>query len=139
MNNIFYKHTKLQALMWKQSKAAINPLLIQGGINYSVGDIYDFIQQMKFCMDEEVTELLEALGDNTRAIHKPWHKAYCELRNKPYATSDSVKEEAIDMLCFAVNICLAAGITDKDVNFLYDKVNDKIMHRLENGHETKLG
>jgi|GEM_PF-6783985 len=92
---------------------------------YTVGEIYQFIQQMKFCLAEELTELMEALGDNSRDIHKPWAKNYKAIHESPMISSAAIKEEAIDSLCFLLNILLAVGITPENLDYEYSKVLKK--------------
>jgi hypothetical protein len=105
------------------------------GERHTVGEVYDFISLMKFCLDEELTELLEALGDGSRKIHKPWTKEYEYLRNRPFSIDLKVVEEAIDALCFMMNILLTVGVTPENVENEYQKVWDKNVSRIR----AKLG
>jgi len=97
---------------------------------HTAGQVYDFISLMKFCLDEELTELLEALGDGSRKIHKPWTKEYEYQRSRPFSVDPKVIEEAIDALCFMMNILLTVGVTPENVESEYQKVWDKNTKRI---------
>lgn len=103
----------------------------QGKNPHTVGEVYDFISLMKFCLDEELTELLEALGDGSRKIHKPWTREYEYLRSRPFSVDPKVVEEAIDALCFMMNILLTVGVTPETVESEYQKVWEKNLRRIE--------
>ncbi len=127
MKSIISKHEKVQKAMFeKEPYSPLNPLVH----NCSVGVKYHCISQMKFFLDEEVTELMEELGNGTREIHKPWKKECIALRSKEFISTDKIKEEAIDVLCFALNICLAAGLDENNIEEEYEKVFNKIMSRM---------
>jgi len=98
---------------------------------YTVGEVYDFIRHMKFCLNEELTELMEELGDGSRNIHKPWSPNYFDLRSKPMLTTQGMREEAIDTLCFLINILLAVGITPENIRHEYNKVLQKNLGRIK--------
>lgn len=104
---------------------------------YSVGEIYDFIRHMKFCLNEELTELMEELGDGSRAIHKPWAEDYFKLRERKMIATDHMMEEAIDALCFLLNIMMAVGITPENIEEEYMKVLDKNLGRIKLYNENK--
>ena len=127
MKNIIAKQKELQKLIFGDRVTSINPLID----NCNVGFKYDGINQLSFFMHEEITELMEALGNSTRDTHKPWRKSCHILRKQSYASTDEIKEEAIDMLCFALNICLAVGIDENNIDDTYEKVCVKIKKRLK--------
>ena len=94
----------------------------------SKGIIADFIRSQLFFMHSECTELLEAIG--TKAINKPWSTKYIGVYMSTFESTDKIKSEAIDMLCFCLNICMAAGLTADNINEEYNKVLDKNLKRL---------
>ena len=75
-------------------------------------------------MHEEVTELMNEIGGGRDAV-KPWSDKYEDSRAQQYIPTEHVKSEAIDMLCFAINVCLAAGVTPDLVEEEYEKVFQK--------------
>ena len=99
----------------------------------SVGDQYSYIKDTLFYLQEEVSELLEALGNGSRDIHKPWSINQAKILNRTANQSNTVKSEAIDMLCFTLNICLAAGITPDNIDMEYKKVLTKNLDRINSG------
>jgi len=119
-----------------------------GAINHTVptmlnntGDAYDYLVAQKQFLDEEFAELLEELipeGFNKRDIKKPWKQDYDMIRQTHFIASGRTKAdlrgEAIDLLCFALNICLAAGVTPKNIEKEYDLVDQKNKERLDSGY-----
>ena len=99
---------------------------------YDAGQVYDYIKGMQFHLNEELNELMLALGKEDRAMHKPWSSRYDRLRSNchfTYDELDQIKAEAIDAMCFMMNIMLAAGITPDNLEAEYDKVYSKIKAR----------
>ena len=121
MNTIFKGQKALQEAYHRISSYPSGEL--------TVGEAYNDLLHLKFCIESECIELLEALGDGSRDIHKPWKKRRMELFSRTYYHSDRVKEEAMDVLSFAVNICLSVGITPESVQDEYEKVFRKNMKR----------
>jgi hypothetical protein len=105
--------------------------------DFTVGEVYDFIRHMKFCLNEELTELMEELGNGSRDIHKPWASEYFNLRNKSMKSTQSMREEGIDSLCFLINILLAVGITPCNIYLEYLLVLKKNMERIGKYNEAK--
>jgi hypothetical protein len=97
--------------------------------NLRVGSIYDYIQMMQTHMNMEITELLSSLSADNMKIHKPWSTSYEELRLKYPADPEHTAEEAIDAMCFMMNIMIAAGVTPDNIAGLYQKVYDKNIAR----------
>lgn len=96
----------------------------------TVSEVYDYVRDMQFYINEEITELLESLGDGTRDIHKPWKQRCVELRAKQFSPSDKMQEEAIDLLAFTLNVCIAMGITHDTIEEKFHAVFSKNMRRL---------
>ena len=138
MNRILLLQSRLQSTYAKMDGyPLLNPVDFQ---DYTVGQIYDFIRHKKFCLNEELTELMEELGDGSRNIHKPWSPNYFTLRNRMMKSTPGMLEEAIDSLCFLMNILLAVGITPENLEDEYDKVFAKNTGRIKNyyGQKAKL-
>ena len=130
MNNIIKRQIAIQRLLAES--------MLKGGIIpphhmlVTVGDKYKTIQDMQHFLNQEIDELLIELGDGTRNIHKPWKAECTNIRGELFESTDNIKSEAIDILCFALNICIAAGINENNINDEYDKVRDKILGRIDN-------
>jgi len=122
MNKLFESQKYLQSALGRKHKYTHDLL---------IGDVYDDLIKMKFFIDEEMTELLEALGDGTRDIHKPWKSTYEQLRAKQYVSTKHIREEAIDMLCFAVNVCLGVGLDEHNIHEEYAIVLSKNLRRIK--------
>jgi len=131
MNNIFKKQAELQSGFVKAGM--IDPSRIPKW--KTVGEALDYIREMLYFMHEEVTELMNEIGGGRDAV-KPWSSHYEESRKKQFVPTDHVKSEAIDMLCFAINICLAAGVSPDIIEEEYDKVHAKNKGR-QNAHRNK--
>ena len=108
-------------------KGLPDPARFAGSAN---GDVVDYIKETSFFLQEEVNELMQEIGGG-RHVLKPWAAGYAPSRDKSYESTDKVKSEAIDMLCFAMNICLAAGITPNNLEDEYEKVYQKNLARQE--------
>jgi len=132
MKTILEKQFELLQLI--QSKTFdVQPTLT--GMQYnSKSVVVKYIKDHAFFMSEEVTELLVAIGNGNKAIYKPWRQEHALLMSQTFVTNDEVKSEAIDMLCFCLNICLAVGITPENIDEEYDKVWQKNIDRQHNGY-----
>lgn len=120
MKDILMKQRSLQT-----KYAKLNPgKMIDPSVHYrkTVGEVYDYIVQTKYFLNEEIDELLLELSDGDRAIHKPWSSRYDEIRKKPYWANEETVGEAIDALCFMMNILLMAGVHPNNIDDAYDKV-----------------
>lgn len=120
MNIILKKQLQLQeALNVKHSKV--------------VGELCDEIKDTALFLNQEVIELIEEIA-GSRDILKPWKNSYQDLYINDVNITNKVKEEAIDVLCFAMNICLMSGITPENIDEEYSKVYSKNISRLYNGY-----
>jgi len=127
MNEILQKQLELLALI-RLNHHGVHPN--KYGLQFfEKGVVIDYIKDHAFFMDEEVTEILLAIGNGNKAIYKPWCKEHKDLTAEKFETNESVRSEAIDMLCFCLNICLAVGITPENINEEYDKVWRKNVKR----------
>lgn len=131
MITILEKQIKLQREI-QLNHGGICPTDFDGGVNKKY--VIDYIKDHSFFMSEEVTELMLAVGGNDRAIIKPWSSRHADLSTKIFESTDEVKSEAIDMLCFCLNICLAAGLTPKNIESEYHKVWLKNIKRQNEGY-----
>jgi NTP pyrophosphatase (non-canonical NTP hydrolase) len=123
VNRVF----KMQALLQEGYQDMPDPSKLSG--TATVGMTVDYIQQMSFYLSEEVSELIQEISGGNRNAMKPWSVEYSKARNASFVTTPHVRSEAIDILCFAINICLAAGIKPDDINAEYDKVLTKNVGR----------
>lgn len=123
MKSILLKHRFLQAEYAKLSHYSLpDPSLMEGE---SVDKVYQYIRDMQFFLNEEINELLIELGEGDRAIHKPWSVRYSKIREKSFSSTEEVKNEAIDALCFMMNILFASGVTPENIENQYEKVHQK--------------
>lgn len=130
MNNIIKKQIGIQKLLAKAMLAGyVTPPHYK---HVTVGSKYDTISKMQVFLSQEIDELLIAIGDGTRNIHKPWKASCTEIRGEIFKSNKEIKGEAIDVLCFALNICIAAGIDENNIELEYDKVCNKIIRRIDN-------
>jgi NTP pyrophosphatase (non-canonical NTP hydrolase) len=98
-----------------------------------VGDLCGQIRNMAFYLNQEVVELIEEIA-GSRDINKPWKNSYIDLYLKETDLTDKVRSEAIDVLKFAMNICLLAGITPENITEEFNKVHQRCIERYENGY-----
>lgn len=127
MKKLFELQEAVQHAMVRKGKVS---RLSAFGLNSTVGDVYDYVSQLRFFIEEEISELLEELGNGSRDIHKPWKELYAELRHKDFVSTVKIREEAIDGLCFMVNLCLAVGLTPDNIDEEYLLVHKKVLGRL---------
>ena len=97
----------------------------------TIGAVLDYIREMLYFMNEETVELMNEIGGSRDAL-KPWSSGYAASRQKRFRSTEHVKSEAIDMLCFSLNICMAAGITPENLDDEYNKVYLKNKRRQNN-------
>lgn len=97
------------------------------------GDVVKYIKEHSFFMNQEVVELMQQIGCGNTVL-KPWKQSHLAVCQEEAIIDDDVKSEAIDMLCFCLNICLAAGITPENIDAEYDKVWLKNISRQQNGY-----
>lgn len=130
MKSILEKQAQLQTNFYDLKAQSVNPSDLPGSTKLSV---VDYIKEMHFFMNEEVTELLEEVAGSRNSL-KPWLKEHDSLKEDRYVPDGDSKSEAIDVLCFCMNILLAAGITHENIDAEYDKVYDKIKRRQDEEH-----
>lgn len=131
MNAILYKQQTLQKLIAiRQNTPEID---LSKFDDIPSGTVCEHVKSHAFSMQEEVVELLVAIGGD-KAILKPWSGKYKMLYDKKFTSTPDVKSEAIDMLCFCLNICLAVGITPDNIDSEYNKVYDKNVRRQNSGY-----
>ena len=119
MNTILQKQAQLQDIIAEKAKNFhVNP----SNHLLDCGTICNYIKDNAFFMSEEVSELLIEIGGGDRAILKPWSVRHKPLTKKLFLPNDKIKSEAIDILCFCLHICMAAGLTPENINEEYDKV-----------------
>lgn len=121
MNRLFKLQQKLQTIIKPETNHAM------------VGQLCEEILQTAFYLNQEVVELVEELGGG-RDINKPWKSNYLSLYEAPVCITSKVKSEAIDVLKFAMNICLLAGITPENIEAEFLKVHEKNLYRIDNGY-----
>jgi len=133
MNNILHKQKEFLKILAHKKKDRLkhDP---SSKVFITKGQIVAYIKEQSFFMGEEINELILAIGDNDRAILKPWQINHFKLANERFQPSDAVKEEAIDMLCFCMNICLAAGLTPENIAEEYEKKWLENISRQERGY-----
>jgi NTP pyrophosphatase (non-canonical NTP hydrolase) len=132
LTNILTKQKELLRLIAKNHGAIENVSSMHGSIQKKY--VCDYIKNQSFFMSEEVTELLLAIGNEDRAVLKPWSIKHKDIVMTTFEPTDKVKSEAIDMLCFCLNICLAAGITPENIEQEYQQVWEKNIKRQLDGY-----
>jgi NTP pyrophosphatase (non-canonical NTP hydrolase) len=99
----------------------------------NTGELCEQIKAMSFYLSQEVVELVEEIGGG-RDINKPWKVNYTKLSQAPIIITDHIKSEAMDVLAFAMNICILAGITSENIEEEYFKVYYKNVKRVNDGY-----
>ena len=125
MKSIYEKQRIIQNTFSRKMNKP-SPVSFDG--NHSKKTVIDFILEHSYFMSQEVDEILAEVA-GTRNRVKPWNKDHESLKNELFMSTDRVKEEAMDMLAFAMNILMACGITPEDIEDEYDKVYDKVTDR----------
>lgn len=98
------------------------------------GQFVDYILEMQRFMNMEIEEILQLLPVDAR---KPWKATHRTARLYPVSglvDMSNLQREAIDALCFMLNICLACGVTPENVEALYDEVYTKNNNRANNDY-----
>ena len=128
MKTIIAKQKQLQTL-YAEHRDMKDPSKLRGS---SVGELYDYIVSMQRFLNAEIEEILLEMVNGNRAVHKPWSKDYEPLRErKPVG---DLEGEAMDMLCFAMNICIACGLDENNIDEIYQKIYDKNINRIKNNY-----
>jgi len=120
MNKLFKKQLELQLAL-----APSEPTC--------TGELCNSIKDIAFFLNQEVTELTEEIA-GSRDINKPWKVRYKIVYDAPIIITSKVKSEAIDVLKFAMNICLKAGITPENINEEFMKVHKVNVQRIDDGY-----
>ena len=100
-----------------------------------VGGIVDILKYMREYIDEEITEVIDALGLEDNAVRKPWKKSYDRLRERRFPDSFSIeqeykiKEEVIDVFHFMLNIFIVVGLSADEIYEIYMNKNDENFKR----------
>lgn len=124
MNKVFAAQQAVRAMIMNK----------QGEINATcTGELCEKIKEMQFYLNQEVVELVEEIGGG-RDINKPWKEGHAYLYNSPMSITDHVKSEAMDVLAFAMNICILAGITAENINEEFFKIYAKNVKRVRDGY-----
>lgn len=108
-----------------------NPAAIE-----TLGQFVDYVREMREFLNMELDEILAAV-DGTAECRKPWKEHHSMFRSASFHCDDygrKLKEEAVDALCFMMNICLACGVTHENIEKLYGEVYAKNMGRLDNDY-----
>ena len=94
----------------------------------TVGEVLDYIKEARDFVNDEINELMVEIGGGRQAL-KPWSTQYQALRDIEYKSTALVKAEAVDALCFMMNILLTAGLTSENVEAEYYNVFEKNVKR----------
>lgn len=121
MNTLFKKQEELQAILNADEPNAMN-----------AGGLCNEIRSMAFFLNQEVVELIEEIGG--KDINKPWKVDYTNQFIRRANITPAVKSEAIDVLKFAMNICLKAGIDSDNIDEEFNKVHTKNLKRIKDGY-----
>lgn len=132
MNTIFEKQIGLLEAIANNPKVVQTPIVDGAGV--SNGAMVNYLNSMKSALEEELRELTLEIGNNDRAIMKPWSTKYLDIAGKRFLSTPEIRSEAIDLLCFAMNMCIAVGIDESNIDKEYEKVWRKNMLRQRNGY-----
>lgn len=127
MNSIFELQRRIQ-----QRYAALRGMQDPQKIS-TRGEAVEYIQQMHVYLNEELAELLREIDPNN-TVRKPWKTDYVHDSETEYNTNHRTKQEAMDALCFMMNICLAAGLTPENIEEVYASVHRKNLERLDDSY-----
>lgn len=98
----------------------------------TIDEFVNYVHHMQRFLNDEIDEVLAEV-DPTRAARKPWHPQHGEVASQRLKITAELQQEAVDMLCFAMNICLACGVEPENVEAIYNEVHEKCMKRLGTG------
>jgi hypothetical protein len=130
MNQILAMQLELQQLIAKNSDNVMDcpsEAIFTSNINMAT-----YITNQAFFLQQEIIELAEEFGG--KDILKPWKINHIAVAEAMSVITDNTKSEAIDALCFCLNICLAAGITPDNIMDEYSKVWVKNINRQHDGY-----
>lgn len=129
MKNIFEKQLGLQRVI-----ATNYGYKLPNHMSFNKGEMVDYVKEHAFYLNEEIRELILAIGDNDSAIYKTWKANHIDLCEQTHYNTKEIQYEAIDMLCFCINICLGVGINDDNVERLYNEVLERNLKRQQEGY-----
>lgn len=127
---ILARQLELQRKLAERGKAIDPSQLVHG----NVGEFVDYIRDMKEYLNMEVEEILQTLPIEAR---KPWKAIHNHSRQYPVsgtAPLDVIQHEAIDALCFMLNIVLACGVQPEQFEIRFSEVLNKNLDRAEHGY-----
>ena len=109
------------------------------GKDMSILNLANFLLAQKQSFDDEIQELLQAIGGpDGNASWKYWKTAHEKLYQNGKRFSDLTKEEQyhaqeemIDILHFVFNMCLALGLTSEQIFDIYFLKNKENINRQE--------
>ncbi len=130
MKSILKKQEELQKFLVLNNRQFI-PIEGESSVEETARYFWDTLRHLS----DEVQELTEELVyPPSRILSKPWKSGYAKAVEKKYISTAQVKEEAIDILCFCLNILIGAGITSENIDEEYLKVHEKILSRLKSNY-----
>jgi dimeric dUTPase (all-alpha-NTP-PPase superfamily) len=88
-------------------------------------DRIKWTKEFALCAHQELAEVLDAVD---------W-KSY-HLYNKQYST-DNVKNEIIDVIKFALNLCIVWGMTSEEIWHIFDAKTQEITNRFNEKNNAK--
>lgn len=106
---------------------AVNPNSV-----VTIGEFVDYVLGMQRFLNMEIEEILQLLPVDARKPWKATHDTSRAYRVDQFVDMDHLREEAIDALCFLMNIMLVCGITPDNIGDIFDKVVNKNQWRCEN-------
>lgn len=131
MNEIFDKQSKLLQLLATKRPEYLQPSVLP---RCTKGNLVAYIKDMQYFLNVEVQELIMAIGNEDSAVFKPWKATYAIKQAESYEPKLVVQNEAVDVLCFAINICLAVGIKPNEINAIYKEINSNNINRQQEGY-----
>jgi hypothetical protein len=131
MRQILAMQLELQQLIAsKSNKIDHSPCAHENA--FTNGDMVHYIKDQAYFLQQEIAELAEEFGG--KDVLKPWKANHNNVASGIAKITAETKSEAIDALCFCMNICLAAGITPENIMDEYSKVWLKNVDRQHNGY-----
>lgn len=100
----------------------------------TVGQFVDYIKSMHYYLNMEIEEIMQLLPMDAR---KPWKATCQDARGYPVNSlvdAAYLREEAMDALCFMLNICLACGLRPENIEDVFTRVSDKNHGRVDSGY-----
>lgn len=98
----------------------------------TIGEFVDYVQGMQRFLNMEIEEILQLVPIDARKPWKGTHESTRQMRVDQLVDMEHLREEAIDALCFLMNIMLVCGVTPTNFAGVFNKVIYKNQHRCEN-------